>query len=77
MPRLPRRDLVMTDRLGVEIDGCPHGRGVWLDPGERDELIERSAGGPAPRPAAMPERRERAEATRTRPESPLSELFGF
>jgi uncharacterized protein len=37
-------DLVMADRLGIEIDYCPKCRGVWLDRGELDKLIERSAG---------------------------------
>lgn len=36
-------DLVMTDRQGVEIDYCPKCRGVWLDRGELDKVIERSA----------------------------------
>ena len=35
-------DLVMTDRQGIEIDYCPTCRGVWLDRGELDKLIERS-----------------------------------
>jgi uncharacterized protein len=35
-------DLSMTDRQGVEIDYCPKCRGVWLDRGELDKLIERS-----------------------------------
>lgn len=35
--------LVMSDRQGVEIDHCPQCRGVWLDRGELDKLIERSA----------------------------------
>src|ERR1700754_1962714 len=34
--------LVMTDRQGVEIDYCPKCRGVWLDRGELDKLIERT-----------------------------------
>lgn len=34
--------LVMTDRNGVEIDYCPKCRGVWLDRGELDKIIERS-----------------------------------
>ena len=36
-------DLVMADRQGVEIDYCPTCRGVWLDRGELDKIIERSA----------------------------------
>ena len=34
--------LQMTDRQGIEIDYCPSCRGVWLDRGELDKLIERS-----------------------------------
>lgn len=33
--------LVMTDRQGVEIDYCPKCRGVWLDRGELDKIIDR------------------------------------
>lgn len=47
--------LVMADRGGVEIDYCPKCRGVWLDRGELDKIIERSMGGaPAAAPAAAP-----------------------
>ncbi len=35
--------LVMADRGGVEIDYCPQCRGVWLDRGELDKIIDRSA----------------------------------
>ncbi|HEX8366408.1 MAG TPA: zf-TFIIB domain-containing protein [Allosphingosinicella sp.] len=34
--------LVMSDRQGIEIDYCPTCRGVWLDRGELDKIIERS-----------------------------------
>lgn len=34
--------LVMAERSGVEIDYCPQCRGVWLDRGELDKIIERS-----------------------------------
>ena len=34
--------LVMTERQGVEIDYCPQCRGVWLDKGELDKIIEKS-----------------------------------
>ncbi|ACU08173.1 conserved hypothetical protein [Flavobacteriaceae bacterium 3519-10] len=34
--------LVMTDRSGIEIDYCPDCRGVWLDRGELDKIIERA-----------------------------------
>lgn len=35
--------LVMSERQGVEIDYCPRCRGVWLDRGELDKIIERNA----------------------------------
>lgn len=35
-------ELVMSDRQGIEIDYCPKCRGVWLDRGELDKIIERS-----------------------------------
>jgi Zn-finger nucleic acid-binding protein len=49
----------MSDRQGVEIDYCPQCRGVWLDRGELDKIIERSAAAeiptqPAPAPQAPP-----------------------
>ncbi|MEY4871888.1 MAG: hypothetical protein RLZZ563_1218 [Pseudomonadota bacterium] len=34
--------LVMADRNGIEIDYCPKCRGVWLDRGELDKIIERA-----------------------------------
>ena len=45
--------LHMSERQGVEIDYCPQCRGVWLDRGELDKIIERSedAGGASPAPA--------------------------
>ncbi len=41
-------DLVMADRQGIEIDYCPKCRGVWLDRGELDKIVERSAGAGEP-----------------------------
>jgi uncharacterized protein len=38
-----RVSLVMSERQGVEIDYCPQCRGVWLDRGELDKILERSA----------------------------------
>lgn len=34
--------LAMTERQGIEIDYCPNCRGVWLDKGELDKIIEKS-----------------------------------
>ena len=50
-PHCTETALVMSDRQGVEIDYCPQCRGVWLDRGELDKLIERSA---AMAPASAP-----------------------
>jgi len=49
-PHCPDTTLVMSDRQGIEIDYCPQCRGVWLDRGELDKLIERSAASPAAGP---------------------------
>ena len=46
--------LVMADRNGVEIDYCPKCRGVWLDRGELDKIIERVGATSAPAPAPAP-----------------------
>lgn len=43
--------LVISDRSGVEIDYCPQCRGVWLDRGELDKIIERSTAYAPPPPA--------------------------
>ncbi len=42
--------LSMSDRQGIEIDFCPQCRGVWLDRGELDKIIDRSAPASAPPP---------------------------
>jgi uncharacterized protein len=52
--------LVMADRGGVEIDYCPKCRGVWLDRGELDKIIERAAGAPAAAPVAAAAPRQAA-----------------
>jgi Zn-finger nucleic acid-binding protein len=45
----------MSERQGVEIDYCPQCRGVWLDRGELDKILERSTAeaAPAQRPAPV------------------------
>lgn len=63
-PCCPNTDLLMTERSGIEIDYCPQCRGVWLDRGELDKIIERSLNEPSrtgpqmqsPRPAPQPYR---------------------
>ena len=46
-------DLVMAERQGVEIDYCPKCRGVWLDRGELDKIVERAAAAEMPEPGAF------------------------
>lgn len=46
-------NLLMADRQGIEIDYCPQCRGIWLDRGELDRLIER-AESTMPPPTAVP-----------------------
>lgn len=55
--------LAMSDRQGIEIDYCPQCRGVWLDRGELDKIIERSApaAAPAPQPAPQPQQQRPQE----------------
>lgn len=51
-----RIGLAMSERQGIEIDYCPKCRGVWLDRGELDKIIERNAQqSPAPGLDAPPE----------------------
>lgn len=45
-PCCPNADLLMAERVGLEIDYCPTCRGVWLDRGKLDKIIERSAVSP-------------------------------
>ncbi len=46
--------LSMSERNGVEIDFCPECRGVWLDRGELDKIIEKVNEGTKPPPPASP-----------------------
>lgn len=41
-PVCKEKDLVMSDRQGIEIDYCPDCRGIWLDRGELDKLIDKA-----------------------------------
>lgn len=55
-PVCPDSTLAMSNRQGIEIDYCPTCRGVWLDRGELDKIIERTASETAPVQAATPQR---------------------
>lgn len=85
--------LVMADRQGVEIDYCPQCRGVWLDRGELDKIIERGAEvqrhvAPQPEASSVPSqarptyhdddnRRNGHNGKRHRREGFLGEIFDF
>lgn len=79
--------LVMSERSGIEIDYCPTCRGVWLDRGELDKILERSYAQAAP-PAPPPQQQYQQPTQqgqrshgyqqghqRKRKESWLSEIF--
>ncbi len=70
-------DLTMTDRQGIEIDYCPECRGVWLDRGELDKIIERSLGtlGRSEDDFRDSPRRSHDGRKKGRRESWLSEIF--
>ena len=57
--------LVMSERSGIEIDYCPTCRGVWLDRGELDKIIERNAASRAPQPAAPPQQQQAPQSGRS------------
>ncbi len=46
--------LVMSEKQGIEIDYCPKCRGIWLDRGKLDKIVERSA--PERQPVSTPSR---------------------
>lgn len=59
--------LVMSERSGIEIDYCPECRGVWLDRGELDKILDRAAAdlpAAAPAPAAPTYERPRQDEPR-------------
>lgn len=77
--------LVMTERQGVEIDYCPQCRGVWLDRGELDKIVERAGrrplpAQPSPRGAYQQEYRDDErynERGKYHKKSLLKDLFDF
>lgn len=64
--------LLITERSGVEIDYCPECRGVWLNKGELDRIIEKNTAYES-KPSNIPVERPRKKKR----ESFLSDLFDF
>jgi Zn-finger nucleic acid-binding protein len=69
-------ELSISERQGVEIDYCPKCRGVWLDRGELDKIIDRSTATLSP-PQTYAEREPRGSSRPRRRKSFLEELFDF
>lgn len=74
--------LVMSERQGVEIDYCPQCRGVWLDRGELDKIIEKSGQqnnyeAPRTQERAPTHQQETYYKKPHKKESFFSELFDF
>jgi len=87
-PSCPDTTLTMAERQGVEIDYCPQCRGVWLDRGELDKLLDRSQSQDANRAPALDVRHQQhrpdfvdsdyphsKNQRHRRPKSWLSEIF--
>jgi Zn-finger nucleic acid-binding protein len=41
-PCCPETNLILSERQGIEIDYCPKCRGIWLDRGELDKILEKT-----------------------------------
>ena len=72
--------LVMSERHGIEIDYCPTCRGVWLDRGELDKIVDRAtaparAGSYTPQPTPSYQQQPYGDRPRKRKDNWLSELF--
>lgn len=87
-PHCTNTTLVLSERQGVEIDYCPSCRGIWLDRGELDKLLDKipgqSAGAPMPARANHPgvhhdfedsDYREHKRYPQSRKKSWLHEIF--
>jgi len=74
--------LAITERQGIEIDYCPECRGIWLDRGELDKLIDRSdAVSASPREQYPPKSNHESQrdgyGKKKKRESFLGDLFDF
>lgn len=76
---IDQTELVLAERAGVEIDYCPKCRGVWLDRGELDKIIDRSAAArePSQRHDGARDDFGRGQSPRKKRGGFLEELFDF
>lgn len=79
-PACTTADLVMTERASVEVDYCPKCRGVWLDRGELDKIIQRSlaeegAAPPAPPPGRAPQYQAPPQQPMPQPQHPMPPAY--
>lgn len=63
-------NLVMSDRQGIEIDYCPECRGVWLDRGELDKIIERTS-------VTVPQQKSKHDESRSKQYSQNSKDYEY
>lgn len=68
--------LVMAERQGVEIDYCPSCRGIWLDRGELDKLLDRAVAA-ASVPAALPQQAAQPAPSMQRPQGHDDGRYGY
>lgn len=75
-PTCPSASLVISERSGVEIDYCPQCRGVWLDRGELDKLLQRADNWQSTYTRPVPQHYPSTHYPSTRrPKSWLAEIF--
>lgn len=75
-PVCTNTNLTMSERQGIEIDYCPDCRGVWLDRGELDKIIERSLSHTEQNSRASHQPQQHYQKPHKKHHSFLSELFG-
>ena len=79
-PVCPNVMLTISERQGIEIDFCPTCRGVWLDRGELDKIIERtstSSNSSTPKHHAKPETYSTAPYKKKKKDTFLEDIFDF
>lgn len=77
-PCCPETNLVISERQGIEIDYCPKCRGIWLDRGELDKIIEKSNAAQEPNRIEVQNthyRQDNYQKPHKRKKSFLEELF--